>query len=79
MVLTGPLAKIVGDAIGLGSTAVTAWDIAKWPVLVVVILMFAVLYYFSPNARLGGFKRVLPGAALALVVRLVASAVSRSM
>ncbi len=75
LVLTGPLAKAVGNAVGLGSAAVTAWDIAKWPVLlVIVILTFAVLYFFSPNARLGGFKRVLPGAALALVVWLVASA-----
>jgi membrane protein len=75
LVLTGPLARAVGDAVGLGSAAITAWDIAKWPVLLVlVILMLAVLYYFSPNARLGGFKRILPGAALALVVWLIASA-----
>jgi membrane protein len=75
LVRTRPLAKIVGNAVGLGSNAASVWDIAKWPVLVlIVVLMFAVLYDFSPNARLGGFKRVLPGAALALVVWLVASA-----
>jgi membrane protein len=75
LVLTGPLAKIVGSAVGLGSTALTVWDIAKWPVLVVIVLvMIAVLYYSSPNARLGGFKRVFPGAAVAMIVWLVASA-----
>jgi membrane protein len=75
LVLTGPLAKSVGDVVGIGSTAVTVWDIAKWPVLlVIVILMFALLYYSSPNARLDGFKKVLPGAALALVFWLIASA-----
>lgn len=75
LVLTGPLAKTVGDAVGIGSTAITAWDIAKWPVLIIIVIfMFSVLYYSSPNARIGGFKRVLPGAALALVVWLVASA-----
>jgi membrane protein len=74
LVLTGPLAKTVGDAVGLGSTAVTVWDIAKWPVmLAIVIMIFAVLYYSTPNARLGGFKKVLPGAAIALVVWLIAS------
>jgi membrane protein len=74
LVLTGPIAKTVGNAVGLGNTAVTAWDIAKWPVLVVlVVLIFAVLYYSTPNARLGGFKRVLPGAVMALVVWLIAS------
>ena len=75
LVLTGPVAQQVGSAIGLGDTAVTVWDIAKWPVLlVVVMLMFAVLYYSAPNAKLRGFKWVTPGSVLAIVVWLVASA-----
>ena len=73
--LTGPLAEAVGSAVGLGSAAITAWDIAKWPVLLaVVVVMIALLYYASPNAKLGGMKSILPGAALAVVVWLVASA-----
>src|SRR3954462_3026853 len=44
VVVTGPLAKQVGDLVGLGSVAVTAWDIAKWPVLILVVsFMFALL------------------------------------
>ena len=75
IVLTGPLADAVGSAVGLGSAAVTAWDIAKWPVLLaVVIAMIALLYFASPNAKLGGVKSILPGAALAVVVWLIASA-----
>jgi membrane protein len=75
LVLTGPVAKAVGSAVGLGSTAVTVWDIAKWPVLfVVVVCMIALLYYASPNAKLGGIKSIIPGAALAIVVWLLASA-----
>jgi membrane protein len=75
IVLTGPLADAVGSAVGLGSAAVTAWDIAKWPVLLaVVIAMIALLYFASPNAKLGGFKAILPGAAVAVVVWLIASA-----
>jgi membrane protein len=75
IVITGPLADAVGSAVGLGSAAVTAWDIAKWPILLaVVIVMIALLYYASPNARLHGVKSILPGAALAVVVWLVASA-----
>ena len=59
--LTGPLADAVGSAVGLGSAAVTAWDIAKWPVLLaVVVVMIALLYYASPNAKLGGVKSILP-------------------
>jgi membrane protein len=75
VVLTGPIAGAVGAAVGLGSTVVTIWNIAKWPVLfLVVVLMFAVLYYSAPNAKLRGLKSILPGAALAVVVWLVASA-----
>ncbi|HEX2410754.1 MAG TPA: YihY/virulence factor BrkB family protein [Solirubrobacteraceae bacterium] len=75
VIVTGPLASAVGSAIGLGDTAVTVWNIAKWPVLVVLVaLMIASLYYSSPNAKLGGFKRVLPGALFAVVIWAIASA-----
>ena len=75
VVVTGPLASRVGKLIGLGSAAVTAWDIAKWPVLIVVIaLMFSILYYASPNVRQPGFKWITPGGVLAVVVWIVASA-----
>jgi membrane protein len=75
VVLTGPLADAVGSAVGLGSAAVTAWDIAKWPVLLaVVVVMIALLYYASPNAKLRGVRSILPGAALAVVIWLIASA-----
>jgi membrane protein len=75
VVLTGPLADAIGSAVGLGSAAVTVWDIAKWPVLLAVtVAMIALLYFASPNAKLRGFKSILPGAALAVVIWLVASA-----
>ena len=75
VVLTGPLASAVGSAVGIGSSAVTAWNIAKWPVLLaMVVVMIALLYYASPNAKLRGVKSILPGAILAVIVWLVASA-----
>src|SRR3954447_23224644 len=74
VVVTGAVAQQVGDALGLGSTAVTAWDIAKWPVLLLIFaMMLAVLYAASPNARSGGFRWLSPGAALAVVIWLIAS------
>ena len=76
LVLTGPLAEAVGSAIGLGSTAVTVWDIAKWPVLLgVVMAMVGLLYYASPNAKLRGFKSIMPGAVLAVAIWLLGSLV----
>jgi membrane protein len=75
VVLTGGLAERVGDVIGLGGTAVTVWDIAKWPVLLVVVsLMVSILYWVAPNVRLPGFRWITPGGVLAVVVWVIASA-----
>jgi membrane protein len=75
LVLSGPVVDAVGSAIGLGETGQTIWNVIKWPVVLVVLaLMIAVLYYSTPNVRLRGFKWVSPGAAVAIVVAIVASA-----
>ncbi len=73
VIVTGGLADRVGRLIGIGSTAVTIWEIAKWPVLLLVVsFMFGLLYWASPNAR-RGFRWVTPGGVLAVVLWLVAS------
>jgi membrane protein len=74
LVLTGPLVEAIAGPLGVGETAVTVWSIAKWPVLVaVVVVMIAVLYYTSPNVRHLGFRWVTPGSVLALVLWGIAS------
>jgi membrane protein len=74
VVVTGPIADAVGKALGIGSAAVSIWQIAKWPVLLVAVMaMLAILYYSSPNARVRGFKWVSAGSALAVVVWVIAS------
>jgi membrane protein len=75
VVATGPVAKAVGQNIGLGDTAITVWNIAKWPVLLaMVIAMLAILYHVSPNVKLPGFRWISPGAVVAVIVWIVASA-----
>jgi membrane protein len=75
LVISGPIAQDVGGAIGLSDAAVTAWNIAKWPVmLLVVITMFAIVYYFAPNAKLPRFRWISPGSIVAVVIWIVASA-----
>jgi membrane protein len=75
VVVTGPLAEQVGDVIGAGSAAVTAWDIAKWPVIaVVVVTMFAILYWAAPNVKQPGFRWITPGGIVALLLWVLASA-----
>ncbi len=74
LVLTGPIVQAVAAPLGLGSAAVTAWNYAKWPVLLVIVLaIVALLYYATPNVKLRGLKWVLPGALFALVIWLIAS------
>jgi membrane protein len=74
VVFTGNLAERFGELIGLGSTAVTVWGIAKWPVLVLLVsLIFAMLYWASPNARQSGFRWFSPGGVLAVIAWLVVS------
>ncbi|MGZ4185461.1 MAG: YihY/virulence factor BrkB family protein [Solirubrobacteraceae bacterium] len=72
---TGGLARQVGNVIGVGSTAVQIWDIAKWPVLVVLVaVMLAILYYAAPNVRQPGFHWVTPGGLIAVLLWIVVSA-----
>ena len=73
--LTGGLAQQVGKLLGIGTTAVTIWDIAKWPViLIVVITMFAILYWAAPNVKHPRFRWITPGGVVAVVLWIVASA-----
>jgi membrane protein len=75
IVLTGPLATAVAKPIGLGSATVTVWNIAKWPVLLaIVMLLLAILYYWAPNVRPPKFRWITPGSVLAVVVWIIASA-----
>jgi membrane protein len=75
LILTGPIVQAVAEPIGVSDTAVDIWNVAKWPVLVaVVITMIDVLYYASPNARLRGFRWVTAGSVVAVVVWAIASA-----
>ena len=72
---TGGLAREVGNVIGVGNTAVQIWDIAKWPVLVVLVaVMLAILYYAAPNVKQPGFHWVTPGGLLAVLLWIAVSA-----
>jgi membrane protein len=75
VVVSGPVAQRVGDLLGLGSAAVTAWEIAKWPGLVLLFgLLLSILYYAAPNVVHPGFRWVTPGGVLAIIVWIAASA-----
>ncbi|MFD0168045.1 YihY/virulence factor BrkB family protein [Streptomyces decoyicus] len=74
VVFTGTVAKKMGSILGLGDTAVTVWNVAKWPVmLILVALSVMVLYWAAPNVK-RRIRHVLPGGVLAVVLWLIASA-----
>ncbi|HET8949406.1 MAG TPA: YihY/virulence factor BrkB family protein [Solirubrobacteraceae bacterium] len=74
LVLSGPIVGALGGALGLSDTALSVWRIAKWPAMVLLVLViFGVLYYATPNARVSGLRWVSGGAVVALVVWIVAS------
>jgi membrane protein len=73
-VLSGPIARGIGDIVGLGEESVDLWNIAKWPVILfIVILMVALLYYATPNVQQPKFRWLSLGAAVAILVWIVAS------
>jgi membrane protein len=75
IVLTGPIVSAVADPIGVSSTAVSIWNIAKWfAIALLFVVMLGLLYYASPNVKQRGFKWITPGSFIALVVWLLASA-----
>ncbi|UFU01940.1 YihY/virulence factor BrkB family protein [Ruania suaedae] len=74
LAISGPVAEAIGSAIGLGGVAVTIWSIARWPVLLaVVVLVVALLYYFTPNVKQPKMRWISPGAIIAIVVAILAS------
>jgi membrane protein len=72
--LSGGLAKRAGDLLGVGDTAVQVWNIAKWPVLLILVsLMFALLYWAAPNVKQPAFRWISPGSVLAVLGWIIAS------
>jgi membrane protein len=74
LAVSGPVAEAVGNAIGLGEAAVTAWSIGRWPVILILVVMaVAVLYYATPNVQQPKFRWISLGAGLAILTWILAS------
>jgi membrane protein len=74
LIVSGPVAESIGNVIGLGNTAQTAWSIAKWPILaLIVVLVVGLLYYVTPNVQQPKFRWISVGAGVAIVIWVLAS------
>src|SRR5947209_14376012 len=68
------LADTVALQFGLGAAFALAWKIVQWPiVLVLVLLGFAMIYYFAPDARDQDWKWITPGSFVGVVLWLLVS------
>ena len=75
LVISGPLARALGNVLGVGSTTVLLWNICKWPLLAgIVVVVVALLYYITPNVRQPRFRWLSPGALVAIVTWFCGSA-----
>ena len=70
----GRFAEDLLGFIGLGSTAARAWNLARWPgAVAIAMLVFAFVYYVTPDVQQRSFRRVTPGAAVGVLLWLLAS------
>jgi membrane protein len=60
--------------VGLGSTGADIWSVARWPgAVLVAMLVFALIYYVTPDVKPRGFRWITPGAGVGVVLWLLAS------
>ena len=70
----GRFAEDLLGFIGLGSTAARVWNLARWPgAVATAMLVFAYIYYVTPDVHQRSFRWVTPGAAVGVLLWLVAS------
>jgi membrane protein len=74
LLIFGPqLGSWLANGVGLGDIFTLTWNIARWPVSI-VLLMFglALLYYFAPNAK-QSWRWISPGSVVAVIGWIITS------
>ncbi|GAB3566957.1 YihY/virulence factor BrkB family protein [Spelaeicoccus albus] len=75
LVVSGPIAERIGSLIGFSSLTIMVWNVAKWPVLVaLVVLVITVLYYATPNVKQQRLRWFSIGAVFTIIVMGMATA-----
>lgn len=75
LVVSGPIAERIGETVGLGQQTVQIFNIAKWPAMILlVIVVVAILYFATPNVQQPKFRWVSVGAAVAIGIWILAAA-----
>lgn len=75
LIVSGPIARLVGQLLGVGEAGLGLFNILKWPtMLIVVVLIVALLYYVTPNVTPVRFRWISLGALLAIGIWVLLSA-----
>jgi membrane protein len=62
IVLGGKLGEAIATKARLGGAFDWLWDLARWPLaFVIVLLLFALIYYLAPNTEQRSWKWITPG------------------
>jgi membrane protein len=70
----GRLARDLLGFAGLGGAAADVWNFVRWPgAALVATLIFALIYYVTPDVKQRAFHWLTPGAAVAVALWLLAS------
>ncbi len=74
LMVSGPVAGVIGKAIGLEGFTITLISWAKWPVMALIVAgIISLLYYSTPNVKQPKFRWLTVGGGIALLVWAVAS------
>jgi membrane protein len=74
LIVSGPVTDAIGNALGVGDTARMTWSIAKWPVLVLIMmLLLGLMFWIAPDVEQPRFRWITIGGAATLVVWAIVS------
>ncbi|MFI8993473.1 YihY/virulence factor BrkB family protein [Streptomyces sp. NPDC053542] len=74
LLASGPLARAMGRAVGLGRAAEVTWSVVKWPLLLCLVTVLVLVLFRSGPPASRGVRRGVPGGVLAVLLWLVSSA-----
>ncbi|MFJ9407936.1 YihY/virulence factor BrkB family protein [Streptomyces sp. NPDC101393] len=74
LLVSGPIANALGRGLGLGEAGEATWNLLKWPLLLLLAAVLAMVLFRSGPPTSRGVRRAAPGGVLAVLLWLVSSA-----
>ncbi|MEV0368800.1 YihY/virulence factor BrkB family protein [Streptomyces sp. NPDC050636] len=74
LLASGPIARALGRTLGLGEAGETTWNLVKWPLLLLLATVLAMVLFRSGPPSSRGVRRAAPGGVVAVLLWLVSSA-----